>query len=428
MKAEILTIGDELLRGEILDSNKSVLSARLLDLGVETHWQTSVRDDCEEMIDAFRCAAQRSDLILVSGGLGPTRDDLTSEALAKAFGRKLVLDAASLREIEKFFERLGRKMAESNVKQAYFPEDSEILKNPIGTAPGFCLREQESWFFCMPGVPTELMQMLEESVVPRVEKLSVAQEEVSRTVLLRSFGMGESALEDALKDCFREAGLTLGFRTAFPDNFLRLTAKGRTACEAQAHLDRAQAVLCERLGEVVYGSEKENLESLVIRGLCETQQTLAVAESCTGGLIAQRLTSVAGASKVFLGGVVAYSNSLKEKLLGVDPALLTRYGAVSEAVARAMAEGVRKQLDARFGIATTGIAGPSGGTLEKPVGLAYVAISRGDETRVRSFCLATERNRHRTLTSQIALDGLRRWLLGLDWDLTSIGGIKGKPD
>lgn len=424
MKAEILTIGDELLRGEILDSNKSFLAARLCELGVETHWQTSVRDVCEEMIDAFRCAAQRSDLVLVSGGLGPTRDDLTSEALAQALGRKLALDTASLREIEQFFARRGRTMAESNVKQAYFPEASEILKNSLGTAPGFCLREGKSWFFCMPGVPQELAQIMNESVVPRIEKMHGLRNEASSTILLRTFGMGESSLEEALKDCFRETGIVLGFRTAFPDNFLRLTAKGDTASEVQTRLARAQAVLRERLGGVVYGGEHEDLETIVVGTLRDSRRTLAVAESCTGGWIAQRLTSVAGASEVFLGGVVAYSNELKSKLLGVDPALLATHGAVSEPVACAMAEGACAKLGAEFGVAATGIAGPTGGTPEKPVGLAYVAVARrGEATQVRSFCAELERNRHRLLTTQIALDGLRRRLLGMDWHLNFSGGV-----
>lgn len=429
MKAEILTIGDELLRGEILDSNKSFLAAQLLENGIETYWQVSVRDDCDAMIDTFRSAAKRSDVVLVSGGLGPTRDDLTSEALAQAFGRKLVLDAASLQEIERYFARLGRKMAESNAKQAYFPEDAEILRNTVGTAPGFCLREGTSWFFCMPGVPVELMQMMQDSVVPRLKRQNGLQKEVSRSVLLRTFGMGESALEDVLADCFHEGEVTLGFRTAFPENFLRLSAKAATLREVQERLERAKALLQARLGDFVCGDEKEDLESVVIELLRKSHQTLAVAESCTGGLVAQRLTSVPGASEVFLGGVVAYANSAKVQLLGVDSSLLAECGAVSEPVARAMAEGVRKRFSTHFGVASTGIAGPGGGSTEKPLGLAYVALaSDGCETQVRSFCAAFERNRHRLLTSQIALDGLRRQLLGIDWDLNFSGGVARVPD
>ncbi len=429
MKAEILTVGDELLRGEILDLNKSFLAERLLEIGIETHWQTSVRDDCDAMIDAFRNAAKRSDVVLVSGGLGPTRDDLTSEALAQAFGRKLVFDAASLQEIERYFAELGRKMAESNAKQAYFPEDAEILQNSVGTAPGFCLREGKSWFFCLPGVPTELMSMMHESVLPRLKKQSVLQKEVSKTILLRTFGMGESLLEDMLADCFHEEGVTLGFRTAFPENFLRLSAKAPTLREAQERLERAKALLLARLGDVVCGDEKTDLESIVVALLRKSCRTLSVAESCTGGLIAQRLTSVPGASEVFWGGVVAYANAAKERLLGVDFSLLAEHGAVSAPVARAMAEGVRKQFSTHFGVASTGISGPGGGSAEKPQGLAYVALaSDGGETQVRSFCAAFERSRHRFLTSQVALDGLRRQLLGLEWNLNFSGGVAQAPD
>ncbi len=426
MKAEIITIGDEILRGEILDSNKGFLSERLLDLGLETHWQTSVRDDLDAMIDAFERAAKRSDVVLISGGLGPTRDDCTTEAIAKAFGRKLVLDQASLEAMRGFFARLGREMAESNRKQAYFPEGAEVLPNPIGTAPGFCLQEACTSFFCMPGVPVELKLMMDQCVLPWLVRAGFG-EGTSKARLLRTFGMGESSLEDALKDVLKEEGVSLGFRTSFPDNLLRPVAHAACPEEAEAKLARACKAIQECLGPIVYGGEEEHFENLVIALLRERGETLAVAESCTGGLIAQRLTSVPGASEVLLGGVVAYANEVKQSLLGVNAELLRAKGAVSEEVVRAMAEGVRDKLGADLGIATTGISGPGGGTPEKPVGLVYIAIAREGETRVRSFSLEFERSRHRMLTSHVALDGLRRLLLDLEWEVSSHGGIKKKP-
>ena len=232
MKAEILTIGDELLRGEIVDSNKSFLSDRLLNLDVETRHHTSVRDDPEDMVDAFHRAAERSDVILVSGGLGPTRDDLTSEVLAQAFGLERVLDEPALETIRAFFRSVGREMSENNAKQAYFPAGAEVLPNPIGTAPGFCLEARGSLFFCMPGVPRELYRMMDEQVLPRVARRSGGGR-VVRARLLRTFGLGESSLDDELKDIAVGGDVTLGFRTSFPDNYLRPVARGATVEEAE---------------------------------------------------------------------------------------------------------------------------------------------------------------------------------------------------
>jgi len=414
VKAEILTIGDELLRGEIVDSNKAFLADRLLRLDVETHYQTSVRDDPADMTDAFRRAAERSDVILVSGGLGPTRDDLTAQVLARSFGRALVRDAGALTSIRAFFERLGREMTENNAKQADFPEGAEVLPNPIGTAPGFTLREGKATFFCMPGVPRELNRMMDEQVLPRVERRLAPGRRAMRTTLLRTFGMGESSLDDTLKDIAATGEVTLGFRTAFPDNFLRPVARAESAEQAEACLARVCESIRERLGPLVYGEGDETLEVVVVRLLREHRRSLAVAESCTGGLVAQRVTEVPGASEVFLGGVVAYADAAKRSLLGVPEAELAAHGAVSEGVARAMAEGVRARFGADLGLATTGISGPGGGTPEEPVGLVYVALADAAGIHVDRFVFPLDRSRHRLLTAQVALDWVRRRLLGVE--------------
>ncbi|HUG36069.1 MAG TPA: molybdopterin-binding protein, partial [Candidatus Limnocylindrales bacterium] len=244
MRAEVLTIGDELLRGEIVDSNKSLLSERLLALDIETHFHTSVRDDPDDMRDAFLRAASRSGLVLVSGGLGPTRDDLTIEILARTFGRKLLLHRPSLEALRAFFVRFGRDMTANNEKQAWLPEGAEALPNPIGTAPGCMLEEGKTLFFCMPGVPRELERMMDEQVLPRVAaRARQGGRGVVRATLLRTFGMGESTLDAELSDLAREEGVSLGFRTAFPDNYLRPLARGATAEEAEARLAR----LCEEI-------------------------------------------------------------------------------------------------------------------------------------------------------------------------------------
>jgi nicotinamide-nucleotide amidase len=412
MKAEVLTIGDELMRGEILDSNKSFLSERLLSLEVETRWHTSVADDPSDMRDAFRRAGERSEVVLVSGGLGPTRDDLTIEVLAETFGRKLVLDEPSLAGIRAFFQRFGREMAPNNAKQAYFPEGAEVLPNPVGTAPGCLLEQGDALFFCMPGVPRELKLMMDEQVLPRVAARRGGGG-VVRARLLRTFGMGESNLDEMLRDV-TTGEVTVGFRTAFPDNYIRLVARGDDEAEADQRLGRAYESVRERLGALIYGEGEQTLEDAVGALLRRRGRTVAVAESCSGGLLAQRFTSVPGASDYFVGGVVAYANETKTALLGVPEDLLEEHGAVSEPVARAMAEGVRERLAADFGLSTTGISGPAGGSEAKPVGLVCVALAHAEGTEAGEFEFPFDRERHRQITSSVCLDWVRRTLLGVE--------------
>jgi len=414
VKAEVLTIGDELLRGEIVDSNKSFLSDALLALDVETCFHSSVRDDPADMTDAFLRAASRARIVLVSGGLGPTRDDLTAEVLGQTFGRKLVLDPAALEEIRGFFRRLGRDMTENNAKQAHFPEGAEILPNPIGTAPGFLLEEGGALFFCMPGVPRELMRMMDEQVLPRIASRLGPAKGSLRAALLRTFGTGESALDAELADVAREGSVSLGFRTAFPDNYVRPVARAPSAAEAERLLAETCRTIRERLGAIVYGEGDETLEAVVGRLLRERGKTLAVAESCTGGLVAQKLTDVPGSSAYFLGGVVAYSDASKRALLGVPAELLAAHGSVSDEVARAMAEGARARFGADLSVATTGISGPGGGSPEKPVGLVHIALADGARTHADHFVFPLDRARHRGLCAQVALDWVRRSLLSLE--------------
>ena len=431
MKAEILTIGDELLRGEIVDSNKSFLGERLLDYDVECRFQTSVGDDPTDMTDAFRRAVSRSEILLVSGGLGPTRDDLTVEVLARTFGRDLVLDEVSLEGIREFFRRVGRDMAENNAKQAWFPQDAEVLPNPIGTAPGCALTlgpadtgADASMVFCMPGVPRELYRMMDEQVLPRVAlfrsgagragRSGARQEIFVRAAVLRTFGVGESNLDADLKDLAREEGVELGFRTSFPDNALRPLARAATPEAAEAKVAAMVSELRDRLGPILYSERDEKLEEVLGRLLFEHDRTLACAESCTGGLIAEKLTRVPGASRYFLGGVVAYANEAKTALLDVPEQTLAAHGAVSDEVALAMAEGARARFGADYAVSTTGISGPDGGSDEKPVGLASVAIVWEGGAHVDSFVFPLDRERHRQLVAQVALDWVRRSLLGYE--------------
>jgi nicotinamide-nucleotide amidase len=430
LRAEIITIGDEILRGEIVDSNKALMSERLHDIEVEPRFQTSVLDHPEEMADAFRRAVDRAEVVLVSGGLGPTRDDLTTEVLAETFGLKLVLHAPSLETIQTFFRQLGRDMTENNAKQAYFPDPSEVLPNPVGTAPGFMLDTtgfvgSDALIFAMPGVPSELELMLEQQVLPRVlSHIAQVRGETGgramRARLLRTFGLGESTLDAELEQIARSGGVELGFRTSFPDNFLRPVVRSASADEADAKLESVCGEIYDLLGHVVYGEDEETLPTVVGRLLCENGATIATAESCTGGLLAEQISQIAGASQYFMGGVVAYSNQVKMDQLDVPEALLTEHGAVSEPVAVAMAEGVLERFGTDFGVSTTGISGPDGGTDEKPVGLVCVALARRDAetgavtTHVDHFIFPLDRVRHRTLTVQVALDWVRRSLLGVE--------------
>lgn len=438
MNAEIITIGDELMRGEVIDSNKARLAQRLQRLDLDCRHQVSVLDDRADMRDAFLRAAERSDVVLVSGGLGPTRDDLTTEVLAETFGRALVLDPPSLAAIEAFFARVGREMADVNRKQAFFPVGADVLVNPIGTAPGFALavprrlqagearaegpsRRREVVFFAMPGVPRELDKMMDEQVMPRLEAIlaapaseggAPAPRRVVRAALLRTFGMGESTLEAELLDLARDGEVELGFRTAFPDNYLRPVARASSAAEADRRIGAVVAAIRSRLGPIVFAEGEDSMESVVGRLLAGAGKTIATAESCTGGLIAERLTDVPGSSRYFLGSVVAYSNAAKSALLGVPAEAIEREGAVSEPVIRAMAEGARARFGSDFALATSGISGPDGGTATKPVGLVWIALAEAGRTHADSFVFSVDRSRHRSLTAQVALDWVRRRILG----------------
>ena len=301
----------------------------------------------------------------------------------------------------------------NNEGQAYFPDGAEVLPNPIGTAPGFAIVERGARIFCMPGVPRELIRMMEEQVLPR---LAAAREggPVVRSALLRTFGMGESTLDAELADVAASGDVSLGFRTAFPDNYIRAVARADNEAKADASLAKVRDVIRERLGVLVYGEADETLDAVVGRLLRERGATIAVAESCTGGLLAERITANPGSSAYFLGGVVAYANSAKTDLLGVSEALLAEHAAVSEPCARAMAEGARARFGSDFAVATTGISGPDGGSDSKPVGTVFVAMARAEGTHCEHFVFPLDRIRHRQLTTQVGLDWVRRALLGAE--------------
>jgi nicotinamide-nucleotide amidase len=414
----VITIGDELLRGEIVDSNKSHLSERMLALDLESARHVSVPDDPEAIEEVLRQAAARARVVLVSGGLGPTRDDITTEVAAKTFGRVLYRDEAALEHVRAFFRRFNREMAENNAKQADFPEGATVLANPMGTAPGFMLEVtgadgESTQLFFMPGVPRELYRMLDEEVMPRVGA-RLGRGRVVRARLLRTFGIGESNLDRVLHDIAQnDADAVLGFRTQFPDNLVRVLVRADDEAAAGRRLDEFEREIRARLGELVLGAGERPMEEIVAELLREQKRTIAVAESLTGGLIASRLTDVPGSSAYLLAAFVTYANDAKVRELGVDPAALARYGAVSESVARQMAEGARRRAGTDMGLATTGVAGPDGGSPEKPVGTLWLALADSGGTIAHRYQMMAERRRNKELASQLALDWVRRRLLGL---------------
>lgn len=398
-RAQILTIGDELLSGEVVDTHASWLDTRLAAWGWRVIRHSSVLDDVEAIAAALRNAAAEAELVLVSGGLGPTQDDVTLEGLARALGVGLVEHAPTVASLHERASRLGRPLTPGSLRQARVPAVGEVLPNAVGTAPAFVAPLLGAQVFLLPGVPRELRYLAEHVVRPRVER---ARPAVYRRTL-KVIGLGESQLEHALSAALGDhAGVRVGFRTLGAENHLKLAASTPEALVPAVEAARAA------LGAQVFGEDEETIESVVLAALGARDATLAVAESCTGGMVTERLTSVAGASRVLLGGAVVYANALKVSLADVPEALLVEHGAVSEAVARALAEGIRARTLATWGLSTTGIAGPGGGTPEKPVGLVWIAASGPGGTTTRELRLSGDREQIRGAAAAHVLELLRR--------------------
>jgi len=413
MGAEILTVGTELLLGQIVDTNASWIAQRLAEAGIDVFYESTVGDNAGRIQAALRHALARADAVLLTGGLGPTEDDLTREAVAGVLGRALRPDPEILTHIERRFAHRRIPMPASNRKQALVPEGAEVLPNANGTAPGLFLRDQGRCVVCMPGVPAEMKPMLQDQVIPRLRALfGIRGRIVSR--VLKTCGVSESRVDQAIGDYFREMrNPTIGVLAHAGEIHVRLTCKGEDPARIDAMLDELEAKIRERLGPLIFGRDEERLEAVVGGLLRARQETLAVAESCTGGLIASRITDVAGSSEYFERGIVAYDPGAKEQVLGVAEELIRECGVVSPEVARAMAQGVRRTAGTAYGLATTGVAGPSGGTPETPVGLVFVGLSWGDGVLVREFRFHGGREQIKYRASQMALETLRRHLLGL---------------
>jgi competence/damage-inducible protein CinA-like protein len=409
MTAAIFSIGTELTRGEIVNTNASWLAENLTALGLEVGEIECVADDRDEIQATLHRLGEKHTLIAATGGLGPTTDDITSECAAAVLGVPLERDAASLEAIRERMSRFGRTMAASNEKQADFPRGARVLANRKGTAPGFAVKIHRAEAFFLPGVPREMKAMFDEHVRPAVEPLIG---ERLHQVRLKTFGMTESAVNDRLDGVEEEHGVIVGYRAHFPEIEVKLLARCSDAIEAERRARGAADEVIARLGpDVVYGEGDVTLSEAIGALAVERGFMIGLAESCTGGLVAELFTDRAGSSHYFRGGVVAYSNELKQKLLGVNEALLAEKGAVSIEVARAMAEGALCALGVDVVLALTGIAGPGGGTPDKPVGLVHFAVATSGGTSDRHMVYPGSRAQVRTLAAYSGLGLMRKVLL-----------------
>jgi nicotinamide-nucleotide amidase len=411
MIAEIISVGSELTSGQNLDTHSQWLSRRLAEIGIPVLFHTTVADDLDANVDAFRTAGRRAGLVLISGGLGPTQDDLTREALARAAGVELQLHEPSLEHIRAMFVKRGRSMPERNGVQAMLPAGADPIQNDHGTAPGIWMRLGDVRVAAMPGVPSELYAVFEERVKPRLLALGLAGGVLVQRKL-NCFGVGESAVEEKVLDLTTrghvpEVGITVSDAVIS----LRIIARAATPAEAHAQIEPVERTIRERLGELVFGVEGEDLEDAVVRLLETRRLSVSAAESVTCGLVAARLGRVPGVSGSFRGGVVAYQNEAKIDLLGVPADLIREHGAVSPQVAEAMAVGCRERLGTDLAVSTTGIAGPTGATPTKPVGLVYVALAHPGGVRSMPYNWSGTRAEVQSRAARLALNLLRLHLL-----------------
>ncbi|MGS0695963.1 CinA family nicotinamide mononucleotide deamidase-related protein [Shewanella sp. 0m-4] len=409
MKLEMICTGEEVLAGQIVDTNAAWFASTMMEQGIECQRRVTVGDRLEDLVSVFTERSQHADIILVNGGLGPTSDDLSTQAMALAMGESLVENRIWRQRLEDWFTRSGRVMAESNLKQALLPESAIMIDNPVGTACGFAVKFNRAWLFFTPGVPFEFKQMVHEQFIPFVKQ----HFEISGDVALRKYltlGQGESSLADTLEKIKLPEGMTIGYRSSMPHIEVKLFARGIAAID---QLNKAEAQIRFLLGNAIVADEKMSLAEEIHALLLNSGQSLSVAESCTGGMIASQLISFSGSSSYLHQGLVTYCNESKVKVLGVKPETLDDHGAVSIATVEEMAKGVRAILDSDFALATSGIAGPTGGTDDKPVGTVAIALATKGGVYSQMIKLPRRsRDLVRSLSTAVAFDMLRRELLG----------------
>ena len=402
MKAEVITIGDEILLGQTIDTNSAFISRELSQLGIDVNYKTSVGDDIQTISEALTTGLSRADLVITTGGLGPTNDDITKKAIVKVFKRNLVFHEEILKKVEEGFRKRGMEMPKINQNQALQPQGSKALPNQFGSAPGIFIQEKDKIFFALPGVPLEMRSIMENDVLPllqRVSEVKVFQRK------LRTTDMPESLIYEMIEPIINNRPEV---KVAFLPGFLGVDI--RLNSESQEKLEGMENNIKEVLGNSIYGEDDISLEEVVGKLLKDKGKTISVAESCTGGLIGKRFTNVSGSSEYFERGVVSYSNQAKMEILKVPQDMIEKHGAVSEQVAILMAEGIRKISRTDYGLSVTGIAGPTGGTEEKPVGLVWIGFAHENDSFAQKFLFGEDRETNRQRAAQAALNLVRLFL------------------
>ncbi len=411
MNIEIVTIGDELLLGFTIDTNAAHIAREFSALGIRVVRRATCGDDPTSIAAAVRDALERTGAVITTGGLGPTADDMTKPSIAAIFGRDMVMDQGILENLEaRWLKRFGHALPPSNRQQAMVPTGATILANRHGSAPGIWLEDERGrWVAMLPGVPREMRGMIDDTILPLLRDRVGADSDVIRSRTLRTCNIAESALADRLEELARGVdGMPLAFLPGNDGVDLRITSRGLPAREAERRLDAAAARVHQKVGRYIYGEGNDDLAALMLLACAERSMTVAVAESCTGGLLGGRFTAIPGSSSVFLGGTIAYSNEVKIRELGVSAADIAEFGAVSKVVALAMAAGARERFGSSIGIGVTGIAGPDGGSPEKPVGTVWVAVDINGDAHAAKAVLPGDRNEIRYRATQLGLDRMRR--------------------
>ncbi len=417
MKAYLITIGDEILIGQTVNTNVSFIGEKLTEIDVQVIKSTVIADDHNIIIDEFKEAFSKADVIIVTGGLGPTHDDVTKKCISEFFNSELVMNESILNDVKELFIKRGREITKINEEQALIPKIAKAIRNPNGTAPGIYIEKEGKVFVALPGVPFEMQYMLEENVIPALSELNSVKVETSKTLNLLTTGIPESFLYQRLGDIDE---LLNGSRLAFlPNQFgvkMRITSKGKTEEEASNKLLEIEQKIRSLVGRYVYGKNNDSLEEVIAKLLVDRGLKLSVAESCTGGLISNRLTNIPGSSAFFERGLITYSNGAKVEHLNVSEDAIAEFGAVSLQVAQQMAEGIRAVSGTDLGLAVTGIMGPGGGSADKPIGLVYIGVCDNSVVTAKEFKFGDNRLLNKDRTSQAALEMLRRFLLGIPND------------
>ncbi len=417
MKAYIITIGDEILLGNTLNTNAAYIGTQLFDVNIPVVKTSVVGDDNSLILNELKYASEVADIIIVTGGLGPTHDDVTRKSIIDFFNTELIENAEVLEDIKTLFEKRKRVVTDVNIDQAKVPKVAEVIRNQLGTAPGFWIEKDDKIYAVMPGVPYEMEAMMEFTIIPKLkERIGAGQKILLRKMILTT-GIPESTLYERLGNI---DDLLQGAKLAFlPNQFgvkLRLSVEGEDEKELKNKLMEVEQRIRSKAGRYIYGVGDDQLEAVVGRLLMEREYKIATAESCTGGLVGNMLTNVSGSSKYFERGVICYSNAAKVEILKVDEDTLAEHGAVSMEVAMQMAEGVKSTSGADIGLATTGIMGPTGATADKPIGLVYIGYCDEKVCSARKFHFGDDRLLNKQRTAQAALDFVRRQLLGISWD------------